>query len=82
MPRTTDNKMSAVDLQEVHNFLIDLAHKAGQIIIKATPTAAGSGTKSNSVDLVTEIDRAVEEMVFTKLRERYPDFDCEPLPSH
>ena len=62
-------------------FLIEIAHQAGQIIINSTPTAAGSGIKSNSVDLVTEIDQAVEKMVFTALRERYPDFDCTPLPS-
>ena len=84
VPTVTDDKMSAVNLQQVHDYLIEIAHKAGEIIVNATPTAAGSSTKSNSVDLVTEIDQAVEKMVFTSLRERYPDFDCiyHLLPVH
>lgn len=68
--------MSAVNLQEVHDFLIEVAHRAGEMITSAKPTAAGSGTKKNSADLVTETDQAVEKMVSTRLREKYPDFQC------
>ena len=71
--------MIAVDLQEVHDFLIDVAHRAGKMITEATPTAAGSGTKKNSADLVTETDQAVEKMVSTTLRENYPDYQCAYL---
>ncbi|KAK3614727.1 hypothetical protein LTR56_027065 [Elasticomyces elasticus] len=64
-----------VDLQGVHDFLIQIAHKAGDMIINAKPVAAGSGTKKNSADLVSETDQAVEKMVSTSLKEKYPDFD-------
>ncbi|WPH02037.1 Hypothetical protein R9X50_00489200 [Acrodontium crateriforme] len=66
--------MSTVNLQEVHDFLIKIAHQAGEMITSAKPTAAGSGTKKNSADLVTETDQAVEKMVSTSLKEKYPDF--------
>jgi len=67
--------MSGVDLQEVHDFLVTVAHKAGDMITSATPKAAGSGMKKNSADLVTETDQAVEKMVSTSLKEQYPDFE-------
>ncbi|QIW95176.1 hypothetical protein AMS68_000694 [Peltaster fructicola] len=67
--------MANVDLQEVHDFLITIAHEAGDMINNARPKAVGLGTKKNSADLVTETDQAVEKMVSTKLRERYPDFE-------
>ena len=69
-------KMSGVNLQEVHDFLITIAHKAGEMVRSAKPAATGHGTKKNSADLVTETDQAVEEMVSKSLRERYPDFAC------
>ena len=74
--------MSAVDLQEVHDFLIEVAYKAGEMITSATPNAAEAGQKKNSVDLVTDTDKAVEEMVSSTLREKYPDFEYNPPPSH
>ena len=67
--------MSSVDLQEVHDFLITIAHRAGEMILSATPKPAGSGIKKNTADLVTETDQAVEKMVSTALLEKYPDFE-------
>ncbi|KAH9832143.1 Inositol monophosphatase [Teratosphaeria destructans] len=67
--------MSTVNLQEVHDFLVQIAYRAGDMIASATPAPAGSGIKKNSADLVTETDQAVERMVSTALRERFPDFD-------
>lgn len=67
--------MSAINLQEVHDFLVEVAHKAGEMIRSATPAVTGHGTKKNSADLVTETDQAVEKMVSTILNERYPDFE-------
>lgn len=68
--------MSAPDLQEVHDFLITIAHKAGGMITSAKPTTSKDlGTKKNSADLVTETDQAVEKMVSTELRGKYPDFE-------
>jgi myo-inositol-1(or 4)-monophosphatase len=69
----------AVDPQEVHDFLIDIAYKAGVVIVNAKPVRAGTGEKKNSADLVTETDQAVEKMVSTSLMEKYPDFECVSL---
>lgn len=57
---STSSKM-AVDLEEVRDYLVDLAYKAGEKIATSKPIAAGSGTKKNSADLVTETDQAVEK---------------------
>ena len=65
--------MEAIDLQEVHDFLVDLAHKAGETITNAKPKA--HDTKKNSADLVTKTDQAVEKMVSTALKQKYPDFE-------
>ncbi|KAK0345941.1 hypothetical protein LTR02_008196 [Friedmanniomyces endolithicus] len=73
--------MVAVDLQAVHDFLIQIAHEAGTMILTAKPVAAGSGTKKNSADLVSETDQAVEKMVSTRLKAKYPDFECDILLS-
>ncbi|KAL2005029.1 hypothetical protein VTN00DRAFT_2879 [Thermoascus crustaceus] len=62
------------NLQEIHDFLIDLAFKAGETITSALPLINGVGSKKNSSDLVTEYDRAVEQMVSTALREKYPQY--------
>lgn len=68
--------MSSPNLQEVHDFLIGIAHKAGDMITSAKPTTSQDlGTKKNSADLVTETDQAVEKMVSSELRQKYPDFE-------
>lgn len=56
--------------------LIQIAYKAGEMVTSATPAAAGHGTKKNSADLVTETDQAVEKMVSTELKAKFPDFEC------
>ncbi|GAM88104.1 hypothetical protein ANO11243_061350 [Dothideomycetidae sp. 11243] len=66
--------MSNINLQEIHDFLEEVARKAGDMIRDARPSTSISGSKKNSADLVTETDRAVEKMVSTTLREKYPDF--------
>jgi myo-inositol-1(or 4)-monophosphatase len=67
--------MSTPNLQEVHDFLIRIAYQAGSMITSAKPAPAGLGTKKNSADLVTETDQAVEKMVSTALRSKFPDYD-------
>ena len=73
--------MSAVNLQEVHDFLIEIAHRAGEMIMSAKPREADAGQKKNSADIVTETDQAVEKMVSTALKERFPDFECAYHPA-
>ncbi|KAF2500594.1 inositol monophosphatase [Lophium mytilinum] len=64
--------MADLDLQEIHDYLVSLAHKAGEMITSAHPTTSASGTKKNSADLVTETDRAVETLISTSLHTHYP----------
>ncbi|KAJ5377901.1 uncharacterized protein N7496_005310 [Penicillium cataractarum] len=67
--------MSTPNLKEIHDFLVSLAYKAGDIINNALPDNSGTGSKKNSADLVTEYDRAVENMISTSLKEKYPDYE-------
>lgn len=69
--------MSTPDLQDVHDYLVAIANEAGEMIRSARPKATGLGTKKNSADLVTETDQAVEKMVSTRLRARFPDYQCD-----
>lgn len=61
-------------LQDIHDFLIALAFKAGEIITDALPAVGGTGSKKNSADLVTEYDRAVERMISSALMEKFPSY--------
>ncbi|OAT14095.1 myo-inositol-1(or 4)-monophosphatase [Blastomyces gilchristii SLH14081] len=72
---TNGVKVPAPDLQEIHDFLIDLATRAGEVITGAKPLVHGVDSKKNSSDLVTEYDRAIEAMVSKELRARYPTFE-------
>ncbi|KAF2792596.1 inositol monophosphatase [Melanomma pulvis-pyrius CBS 109.77] len=67
--------MSDLDLQEIHDFMISIALKAADMITSAHPTTGAAGSKINSVDLVTETDRAVEKVISTSLHEKYPTFE-------
>lgn len=39
--------MGEPDLQEIHDFLVQIAHKAGAMITAARPSNSGSGSKKN-----------------------------------
>ncbi|CEJ61383.1 Putative Inositol monophosphatase [Penicillium brasilianum] len=67
--------MSTPNLKEIHDFLVSLAFKAGDIITNALPDNSGTDSKKNSADLVTEYDRAVENMISTSLKDKYPDYE-------
>jgi len=59
------------------DFAINLARKAGEIILRASKDrAVGKGStvndKKNRIDLVTETDQAVEKMVSESLRDKFP----------
>ncbi|EEP77712.1 conserved hypothetical protein [Uncinocarpus reesii 1704] len=66
---------SAPNLQEIHDCFLELAKQAGDMITGAKPLINAAGSKKNSSDLVTETDRAVELMVSTALRTKYPDYE-------
>ncbi|MCJ1308823.1 hypothetical protein MMC25_002478 [Agyrium rufum] len=67
--------MSEPDLSGIHEFLIGLAQKAGEMILAAHPSTMTTDTKKNSSDLVTQTDQAVETMVSTSLKEKYPSYE-------
>ncbi|ODV88359.1 hypothetical protein CANCADRAFT_148671 [Tortispora caseinolytica NRRL Y-17796] len=62
-----------MDLEEIRDFLVQLARTAGEMIREKTGKVTWDD-KMNSVDLVTETDAAVERMVKEQLASKYPDF--------
>jgi myo-inositol-1(or 4)-monophosphatase len=86
--------MTEPDLIEIHDFLISIAKKAGEMITSARPSISAVDTKKNwkftpslfvalpilillaASDLVTETDEAVEKMVSSTLKSKYPDYSC------
>ena len=82
--------MAEPNLQEIHDFLFDIALKAGDMITSANPSTVD--TKKNCTwnqyqlentslmlddaasDLVTETDKAVEDMVSSSLKAKFPDY--------
>lgn len=86
----SETAMAAPNLEKIHDFLVSLAFQAGDIITNALPGTGGTGSKKNSTlafsckakpklifpgaDLVTEYDRAVENMISTSLKDKYPDY--------
>ncbi|KAH8680857.1 inositol monophosphatase [Xylariales sp. PMI_506] len=66
--------MADLDLQDIHDTLVSIAHEAGRMIMSANPTDIDQGTKLNSADIVTETDKAVEDLVSGKLRAKYPSY--------
>lgn len=64
----------SVDLAAVRDDLIEVAKLLGATI-RTRSGSVSFDDKKNSVDLVTEVDKAVEAQVTQILTERYPDFD-------
>lgn len=72
-------ELRAAELQSILLFAVALAKQAGQIIlagseaIRAAPPDAVN-EKKNSVDLVTEFDVKVEELVKSEIGKAYPSY--------
>ena len=72
--------LTPAELQEILVFTTDLARKAGALILERShvmqrATGSGSvGEKKNAVDLVTEYDVKVEELVRNEIARAYPRF--------
>lgn len=80
MPSLT---LSASDLKEILSFTTTLARSAGDLILTGSEAILSSGhvdEKKNSVDLVTEYDVKVEELVKGELSKKYAGFKlCVPV---
>lgn len=62
------------NLIEIKDALVQVAHEAGKLIVKHSGHVSFDD-KKNAVDLVTEVDKKVEEMVSKTLREKYPEYE-------
>lgn len=73
-------ELTPQDLKAILEFTITLARKAGELIlegseaIQAVSAESNVNEKKNSVDLVTEYDVRVEELVKKELGIKYPNF--------
>ncbi|KAF9566982.1 hypothetical protein CPC08DRAFT_627551 [Agrocybe pediades] len=73
-------ELKAEDLKTILSYVVALAREAGQLIlegsvaIQSASSESGVNEKKNSVDLVTEYDVRVEELVKKKLKSQYPTF--------
>lgn len=80
-------ELSATDLKSILDFSMTLARTAGKLILEGSEVIQSIGgsdvdEKKNSVDLVTEYDVRVEELVKKEIAEKYPDFQlCVPVIS-
>jgi myo-inositol-1(or 4)-monophosphatase len=69
--------LSPSDLRSILEFSITIALKAGAVILQgseAIQSVSDIGEKTNSVDLVTEFDVKVEELLKAEIGREYPDF--------
>jgi hypothetical protein len=71
--------LSPTELQEILAFTTELARKAGELMLEGSHAiqragAGGVGEKKNAVDLVTEYDVKVEELVRNEIARIYPHF--------
>jgi myo-inositol-1(or 4)-monophosphatase len=70
-------ELSVTDLRSIQVFTISLARKAGALILEGSAAMAQEtdvGEKKNSVDLVTDYDVRVEELVKHEIASVYPSF--------
>jgi myo-inositol-1(or 4)-monophosphatase len=72
--------LTPADLQAILEFTINLAKTAGSLILEGSAAIHASSSdsdvseKKNSVDLVTEYDVRVEELVKKEIKTKYPEF--------
>ena len=72
MVKYTD-RMTDINLPKLRDFAEQLARDAGKMITSArTDQKASAAEKKNSVDLVTEVDHAVEAFIIDRIKAEYP----------
>ncbi|KAJ7665471.1 hypothetical protein DFH06DRAFT_1187452 [Mycena polygramma] len=74
------SELTTQDLESILEFTVALARTAGELIlegseaIQSVTASKDVNEKKNSVDLVTEYDVRVEELVKKEIAQKYPDF--------
>ncbi|KAG2115380.1 hypothetical protein BD769DRAFT_1363526, partial [Suillus cothurnatus] len=74
---TDAHTLKPVNLRSILTFTVKLARTAGTLILEgsqAIQSTSDVNEKKNSVDLVTEYDVAVEELVKSEIAKAYPSF--------
>jgi myo-inositol-1(or 4)-monophosphatase len=64
--------MPAPDPHELLDLAIDLARRAGELLLRRRPADLGVGTKTTPTDVVTEMDTASERLIVAALRDARP----------
>jgi myo-inositol-1(or 4)-monophosphatase len=67
-------ELTTSDFPTILQFSILVARKAGSLILQGSEAITSIEGKANSVDLVTEYDVKVEELVKSEFKAKYPDF--------
>lgn len=75
----TSIELTSADLESILKFTVQLAKTAGKLILEGSQAIQSASDdnvneKKNAVDLVTEYDVKVEELVKKEIKARYPDF--------
>lgn len=76
----SDTTSTTLDLSNILKFSLKLAREAGVVILEGSDAILRSKTdeieeKKNSVDLVTEYDKGVEDLVRKRIKSTYPNFN-------
>ncbi|XP_077979160.1 inositol monophosphatase 1-like [Glandiceps talaboti] len=61
-----------MDIAECFDVMVGIAREAGEVVRKALDSDITIEDKGCSTDLVTETDKKVEEMIISRLRDKYP----------
>ncbi|KAG2458288.1 IMPA2 monophosphatase, partial [Polypterus senegalus] len=69
---SASNEEPSADWGECMEAAVEIARKAGQVIREAVKHDKRVTTKSSAVDLVTETDHLVENLIISSLRAKYP----------
>lgn len=77
--KMSSSTLTNEELKGILDFSINLAREAGKLILEGSDAIARSAAeaieeKKNSVDLVTQFDKAVEDLVLKKTNGAYPSF--------
>jgi myo-inositol-1(or 4)-monophosphatase len=75
---SSSSKLTPAEIKAILSFTVSLARKAGALILEGSVAIQSASSnvneKKNSVDLVTEYDVRVEELVKKELKTQYPAF--------
>ena len=72
MPKFRRDNPASSDSEEIHEFVCDLARRAGELQLSRYEDP-GKVTEKAPKDIVTEVDLLCEDLMVSAIRERYPE---------